>query len=239
MRTRSIVIAGVLAVVMAITPAALAKGPLGAVIEGDGVTGQLVIDQPGELGQGTAMSELVEAAGFFELTFGDAAGVLDEAPTDTLGKQRIVITWDMADGDTIVQEVYHKAAGGPVSYVAPGQTFWEDTEQTAGGWFVTGDIAGPLIELGVAAEAFELPSVVDAKETEAEVKAPPVVDAAKGAAASSKDETGAAVAPQVQAPVTERTATSDTPIQAIVAVAAVIAIMGTALWMLRRRPILR
>jgi len=135
-------------------PIAHAKGPLGASIEGDGVAGVLDIRQAGETGQGTAMSRFVEAIGFFELTFGKSTQVATSQPTQTLGKSRLTITWDMGGGDTIEQELYLHAAGGPVSHVAGGQKFWENTTSTVGGWFtISGDIATPLMELGVRESA--------------------------------------------------------------------------------------
>jgi hypothetical protein len=114
---RSVIVTLIVAAAVALGPTAFAKGPLGAMIEGEGVTGSLVIDEPGEIGQGTAMSELVEAAGFFPLVFGDGA-VTTNPPTKATGKQRIVITWDLGDGDTVVEEIYHRAADGPLAYVA-------------------------------------------------------------------------------------------------------------------------
>ena len=236
MKLRSIVVAGLIVTLLVIGPAAFAKGPSGAVIEGDGVAGTLVVNQPGEHGQGTAMSDLVQAVGFFELTFGDSKGVMDEAPTATLGKQRIVITWDMAADDVIVQEVYHHAEGGPVTYVAPGQGFWEETDETAGGWYrITGDIATPLIELGVDASAFDVPKAADEKAAPLEVKQPQPAAAAK----STVSDLAGGQAAQERAPLTERSSQTGIAIPLAIAVATLVAIMGTAAWVFRRRPILR
>lgn len=134
---------------IASAPAALAKGPVGATIEGDGIEGMLEIDQPGELGQGTPMSHFVDELGFFDLVFGESAKKYAAQPTNALGDSRLVISWDMA-GETIVQELYLEADGGPVTHVAAGQKFWEGTGTTTGGWKrVDSRIAGTLVALGV------------------------------------------------------------------------------------------
>lgn len=183
MRIRGLTIGVLVAGLLLVIPAALAKGPAGATIEGEGVKGKLVVDQPGEPGQGTAMSQLVERVGFFELAFGQGTASLAQPPTNDLGKQRLVITWDMGSDHTITQEVYHRAQGGPVTYIEPGQRFWDDSTKTAGGWYrVRGDIETPLVQLGVSPDAFAIPteakSVKDAgaeqvtKATSAPVAAP-------------------------------------------------------------------
>lgn len=177
MRRRIMSIAGLVVAFLLIAPAAYAKGPAGATIEGDSMKGAVVVLERGELGQGTAMSRLVEAVGFFELTFGKSPSVHSDQPTKALGKERLVITWDMTGGDSIVQEIYTHAAGGPVTYVAPGQEFWEDPWATVGGWLtITGDLATPLIELGVdeAAVAHLVKRAEPVKKAELVKKAEPV-----------------------------------------------------------------
>jgi hypothetical protein len=140
-------IASVAAVVLMMAPAVFAKGPTGATIEGEGVAGTIDIDEPGELGQGTSMSELVEEAGFFPLVFEEGSG-LSEPPTPFLGRP-LLITWRMGN-DVVVEELYLHASGGPVAHVAPGQFFWDATHASGGGWLrISNDIAAPLIALGV------------------------------------------------------------------------------------------
>lgn len=154
MRRAPLLIGWFLALFLALSPAAYAKGPSGASIVGDGVDGVLSVDEAGELGQGTAMSRFVEAVGFFDLVFGDSPDVV-QSPAVKTGEASLVITWDMGDGSTIVQELFLDGVDGPLpdpmTHVVPGQEFW-DNWRTEGGWLtVTADIAGPLVELGVDA----------------------------------------------------------------------------------------
>lgn len=145
-------IVGVAAVTFAIPLASFAKGAAGATLEGEGIDGFLVVDQAGELGQGTAMSLFAERAGFFPLVFGDETGQTagqTEALVAGETQPTIVVTWDMV-GDPIVQDLYFLKDGSVVAYVAPGQEFWEDTAKTVGGWMsIKADLRKPLAELGV------------------------------------------------------------------------------------------
>ncbi len=242
MRGRSLLLTTLVAGLLAMAPAAYAKGPLGATIEGEGVKGALHIDKPGELGQGTPMSELVEAIGFFELTFGGDVDVAQEAPTKTLGKSGLlVITWDMGDGHSIVQQVYLHAEGGPVTFVKPGQLFWEDTAETVGGWYtVTGDIVTPLTELGVDASAFTHLTALEAAKAAAEAATEPAPAPVKEEATKSPVvETPAAQAP-ARTPAAPASGMGGPAVALIVAAAALAAaIMGTTAWMRRRRPMPR
>ncbi len=165
MRRRIVLLLAVALVVVLQVPAAHAKGPAGGLIEGAGVDGVINVAQPGELGQGTPMSRLVEVVGFFDLTFGESKKVLTEQPTKFLGKCLITITWDMTERSSITQHIYLDAVGGPVTHVAPGQTFWDGWE-TVGGWMVvTGDLATPLIELGVDESMFPTRAAPPAKKS--------------------------------------------------------------------------
>jgi hypothetical protein len=200
-------------VLMSLAPAAYAKGPLGATIEGDGVDGRIVIDQRGELGQGTAMSRFVEVVGFFDLTFGESPVVSAVQPTTSLGKTRMTISWDMGEGSTIVQELYLHAGGGPVTYVAPGQQFWEEGWMTEGGWFtITGDVATALIEFGVdeAAVAHLEPETSGMKMMGREANAEPAktAEAADGTEIVGTTNSVATVEPE---PMTTATKTEAAP----------------------------
>lgn len=165
MRRRIVLLLAVALVVVLQVPAAHAKGPAGGVIEGTGIDGVINVAQPGELGQGTPMSRLVEVVGFFDLTFGESKLVVAEQPTKTLGDSVITITWDMLERSSITQHIYLDAEGGPVTHVAPGQSFWDGWE-TVGGWMVvTGDLATPLIELGVDESVFRAETAAPAKKS--------------------------------------------------------------------------
>lgn len=142
----------VAAAVLALPLAAFAKGASGAALEGQGIDGTLIVDQAGELGQGTAMSMFAERAEFFPLVFGDDSGQTagqKEALVADGTKPTIVVTWDMV-GTPIVQDLYFLKDGSVVAYMAPGQSFWEDTAQTVGGWMpIRKDLTKTLAELGV------------------------------------------------------------------------------------------
>lgn len=237
-RTTPVVL--LVAVLMLHAPVAHAKGPAGATIEGDGIEGSVLVEQPGELGQGTAMSRLVEAVGFFELTFGKSPQVSAQAPTTALGKARWVITWDMSAGDTIVQEIYPDAAGGPVTHISPGQQFWEDTTGTVGGWFtITDDIAAPLVDLGVAEAAVaRLIKAASPISKSSDELTPATV--AEGVASTKKSEPtpGADVPLKTEVGVGSNPAGLDAALLAAVLVL-IATIIGGAAWMRRRRPMLQ
>lgn len=229
MLRRTALIAACVATLLAAAPAAHAKGPIGATIEGEGVTGTLDIDEPGELGQFTAMSELVEAAGFFTLALGDGSAA-SEAPTSSLG-QPLMITWRMGDG-VVVEEIYLHAAGGPVAHVAPGQLFWEGTAASNGGWLrITGDIATPLVALGVpeAAVAHLRPDV--------DVAPAPVepTTAHPASAATKRPTTDRSTA--LSSPTAASAATGSRSVAVgLLAAVALGGTMGLAAWRSRRSP---
>lgn len=233
MRVRGLTILLLVAGLLLVIPTALAKGPAGATIEGDGIKGTLVIDQGAEVGQGTAMSQLVDSVGFFELAFGERKP-LTEPPTRVIGKQRLIITWDMGSGNTIVQEVYHRAEGGPVTYIEPGRRIWDSTT-TTGGWFrVTGDIETPLIELGVSPDAFPnaaAAAVKSATDTQLE----PVTNA-ESSPATAATPASAVAPPNGSAMPTGSTADGRAIAGIAVAVAVLVAAAGAGTWARRRRP---
>ena len=134
MRTK-LLIAIVGVVVLGWAAPASAKGPSEGVLEGDGLDQAIVIGY-GEGAPGAG--DLIGDVGFFEVTFGSVPRqALDDAPTDDLGP-RLRLTWTVpgpdGEDDLVVQDIYPYAAGGPVTYTAPGQPFFE-SEQTVGGWF--------------------------------------------------------------------------------------------------------
>jgi hypothetical protein len=155
MRVRifAIAIAIVLAVLLA--PAtAHAKGPNAATIDGAGLTAPIPVDHGGgERG----LSTLIDQTGFFSATFREQPDpMLDAAPTQDLGPM-LVVSWNVPSGqttaDTIRQEVYPYAAGGPVVYTAPGQSFLQ-SERTRGGWYrAPAALTATLTQLGVPARA--------------------------------------------------------------------------------------
>src|SRR5919199_1982566 len=131
---------------------AAAKGPSAANINGPGSGGGISIGGGGggDPSAGTPLGNLTLNAGFFPALFGQTPEpMLDARPRGALGP-KYTITWTVPgpNGDsTVKQDVYPYAEAGAVTYMKPGQTFW-DGERTRGGWFAGG---APLKQTLVAA----------------------------------------------------------------------------------------
>lgn len=124
------------ALVLAAT--AQAKGPSEAAISGPGVDDQITISGKGDMSNGSPLMMFAEDAGFFQTTFGQTPdSTLRQRPAGELGP-RYTITYRVpgpnGSADTIRQDLYPYADGGPLTYTKPGQKFFE-TEGTNGGWF--------------------------------------------------------------------------------------------------------
>ncbi len=108
-----------------------------------------------------------EASGFFPAMFGQSPDpMLARRPQGDLGP-RYTATYVVPSGgghrDLIRQAIYPYAEGGPVTYTAPGQSFF-GSEQTRGGWFA----ASPDFKEGLVAAG--LPRAANARRAE---EAPP------------------------------------------------------------------
>lgn len=122
------------AVALVLPAAALAKGPSEAVLTGPG------LDDDGIAISGLGDdSGIVNGAGFFQATFGQQPDpMLAAPPAGKLGpKYTLTYTVPGPSGSdaTIAQDVYPFAQPSPLTYMRPGQPFF-DTERTRGGWFV-------------------------------------------------------------------------------------------------------
>jgi hypothetical protein len=159
MRQRHALAMLVLALLLAAVPtAAQAKGASAATISGGGPGGlpggPIDLAGDGEPGSGTDLANLAEAAGVFALLWEDGqSGALDAAPAAT-GERgpRYTITWTFPNGaggeDKVRQSVWPYAAGGPVTYMRPGQPVLDGT--TRGGWYRSADdLRQTLITLGL------------------------------------------------------------------------------------------
>ena len=157
MRQRRVLAMLVLALLLAAVPtAAQAKGASAATISGGGSGGlpggPIDIEGDGEPGSGTDLSNLADAAGVFALLFEDGpGGELASAPAGRRGP-RYTITWTFPNGaggeDKVRQSVWPYAAGGPVTYMRPGQPVLDST--TKGGWYRSADnLRQTLITLGL------------------------------------------------------------------------------------------
>jgi hypothetical protein len=136
---------------LALVPPALAKGPSEASIDGPGLSSPIQIVVSGEDGMapGSPMMLFAESVGFLPAAFGragygdtdpttkDVSPMLSGRPAGNLGP-RYVVTYVVPgpDGaeDVLVQHLYPYAKPTPVSYMPPGQPFF-DWRKTAGGWF--------------------------------------------------------------------------------------------------------
>ena len=132
-----------LALLLAVVPtAAQAKGASAATISGGGSGGlpggPISMKGDGEPGSGSNLSTLAENAGMWALLFEDGApGALEAAPVPAAQRgPRYTITWTFPNGagteDKVRQFVWPYAAGGPVTYLAPGQKVLDT--RTEGGW---------------------------------------------------------------------------------------------------------
>jgi hypothetical protein len=122
------------AVALLLPGTAMAKGPSEATITGPGLKAPLQISGNGEGDMSTDLGLLVTESGFFPQTFGQSPNPLLRSKPPGLGAQyTVTYTVPGPSTDTLRQELYPYAAGGPVSYMEPGQKIWD--QQTHGGWF--------------------------------------------------------------------------------------------------------
>jgi hypothetical protein len=144
---------------LAVVPtAAQAKGASAATISGGGPGGlpggPISMKGDGEPGSGGDLASLAEDAGVWALLFEDGApGAVAAAPTPAAQRgPRYTITWTFPNGagteDLVRQFVWPYAAGGPVTYLAPGQKVLDS--RTEGGWYKASDVLRTsLIGLGL------------------------------------------------------------------------------------------
>lgn len=149
--TRSIMLAlSCAAVMIGSAPAALAKGPSQAIIEGPGMSATS-LRPAGQRTIGEALATLIQESGFFSTLDGADAPWRHQRPVGELGA-RYVVTYSLGGGDdsaSIVQYVYPYAFGGPVTYMPPDQRYW-GRETTTGGWHrADAALKGVLAEVGV------------------------------------------------------------------------------------------
>ena len=145
------------AVVALVLPAlGAAKGPVSASISGKGLERTLTIAGDGEA-VGTQLGALTMRSGFFAQMFGQTPDpTLRTRPAGTLGPRYTVIYVVPGPNDIqsrVVQRVYPFAKPVALSYMKPGQPFWEG-ETTHGGWYRASiALKRILIRAGVPATA--------------------------------------------------------------------------------------
>ncbi len=126
------------AVVAFVLPAvAAAKGPASASITGKGLERTLTIAGDGEA-VGTQLGVLTMRSGFFAQMFGQTPDpTLRTRPAGRLGPRYTVVYVVPGPNNIqsrVVQRVYPFAKPVALSYMKPGQPFWEG-ETTHGGWY--------------------------------------------------------------------------------------------------------
>ncbi len=154
-----------IAVTAAVATPALAKGATQASITGPGLARPVTISAQGEAlpGQGDTLSSLAGQTGLFTVLFGPGSGTPDEpSPLRTppaaasLGP-KYTVTYTVpgvtpepgqADGQ-IRQDLYPRAAGGPVIYTLPGQQGFGQPLQATGWLRGTPQLTATLTRLGV------------------------------------------------------------------------------------------
>lgn len=154
-----------LAVTAAVATPALAKGATRASITGPGLTRPLTVSAQGEAlpGEGDTLSSLAEQTGLFAVLFGSGGGTPDEPsalrtpPTAASLGPKYTITYTVpgvtprpgqANGQ-IRQNLYPRAAGGPVIYTPPGQQGFGQPLQASGWLRGTARLSVTLTRLGV------------------------------------------------------------------------------------------
>ena len=137
--------------------AALAKEPTAATIEGPGLDRPLTISSPLRHAGHSQLDRLAAASGVAAAMFGHRTPdpMSRVRPEGRLGP-RYAITYAVPGPDgrlyRLVQDAYPYATPHPLTYMAPGQSFFE-TFRTHGGWYIGGSgLKKVLREIGLPGE---------------------------------------------------------------------------------------
>lgn len=107
-------------------------------ITGPGLAQAITLPAPGSPTVGPDFSAYVTDSGYFAQVFGARDGLSSQPPSGDLGPRYSVSFTMSLPGrapSVIEQDLYPYAAPGPVTYLAPGQTFWGHSH-THGGWYL-------------------------------------------------------------------------------------------------------
>lgn len=153
---RIYVIAAAGLVALALPVMAIAKGPSSASISGPGLDTPLLVTGDGE-GQGTALGTLASAGGFFAQMYGQSPDpTLASRPGGTLGPRYTavyVVPGPNSIESRVVQYIYPYAKPGALTYMKPGQRFWEG-RKAHGGWYrASAGLKKMLVRAGLATRA--------------------------------------------------------------------------------------
>jgi hypothetical protein len=135
---------------------AAAKGPSAASISGPGLRHAIAINGYGEGDPTSPLGILVMEGGFFQQAYEQTPSQTTPAPPRGRLGPRYDVTYTLpgpSNSSKLRQDLYPYAAGGPVTYMAPGQMFW-GTNSTPGGWFRgTAQLKRMLLKAGLPARA--------------------------------------------------------------------------------------
>jgi hypothetical protein len=153
---RRYVIAAALVSALVLPALAAAKGPVSASISGPGLDRSLAMRGDGE-GPGTALGTLATASGFFAQMFGQSPDpTLASRPNGTLGPRYTAIYVVPGPNDIqsrVIQYIYPYAKPVAVTYMKPGQRFW-DGRKAHGGWYrASAGLKRVLLRAGLPARA--------------------------------------------------------------------------------------
>jgi hypothetical protein len=153
---RRYLIAAALVVGLALPALAGAKGPVSAFISGPGLDRALAIRGEGE-GPGTSLGTLATASGFFAQMFGQSPDpTLASRPSGTLGPRYRAVYIVPGPNDIrsrVVQYIYPYAKPVALTYLKPGQRFW-DGRKAHGGWYrASAVLKRVLVRAGLPAKA--------------------------------------------------------------------------------------
>ena len=138
MKRRSLALALPVLFALLIPATAGAKGPSEATITGPGLSSPIrFAGDEGNYSQ--AFGDLINLGGFFPQTFGQSPNPVKRSkPSTALGpRYEVAYVVPGPSTDTLRQQLYPYASGGPVTYMKPGQKFW-GTQYTLGGWLRAG-----------------------------------------------------------------------------------------------------
>ncbi|MFL5909845.1 MAG: hypothetical protein ACJ768_04670 [Gaiellaceae bacterium] len=120
-------------------PSASAKGPSQAVISGPGIEHPIAVRAPGASAIGLDLAALIDSSGIFaQLWCRGCKDVTAKRPVARLGPMYVVryrMSSELTDGRAswVEQRAYPFAEPTPVTFVAPGQSYWG--RRTVGGWY--------------------------------------------------------------------------------------------------------
>jgi hypothetical protein len=153
---RRYVLPATLVVALALPALAVAKGPSSASISGPGLDRSLAIRGGGEA-PGTPLGTLASASGFFAQMFGQSPDpTLAARPRGTLGPRFTavyVVPGPNNNESRVVQHLYPYAKPFALTYMKPGQKFWDD-QKALGGWYrASAGLKGMLVRAGLPTRA--------------------------------------------------------------------------------------